>query len=1584
MFLRRRKTLPRFPHRERSLRPFIEQLEGRLVLSSLQIQSAILVDADDTPITAPAIGEEVFIRASWTTTGLLNSDQYTVGFTVDGVTLQSSLIQGQPGTDVPTNTFVGGWFASPGTHSVTVVVDPAHTVIGAGESLTTFPFTFAAVPPSTLPGKLIDPMGSQQSDWTIADYVDVNPLAGQFQDFNGGAFTYDGSTGIDFALGDYAQMDAGYPVVAALGGTVLGVHDGEFDRNTALVNNAANYVEVDDGNGWETLYSGFLANSIAVTVGAPVAPGQVLGLVGGSGNTAGPELQFQVTHDDDIVETNYAPLNYWVTPLPYEGNVPAYVLDSGITNYDSAGDSAERPASETVFALPFNSQAPQVWYWSRISHLNPTDQVSINWFGSTGTLASSTSYTPTGTEDDKFYEWSLDSSIWGSQIGTWQVVLDVNGQAIDSSSFTVQPTVASGAPGLRVTVVSASGTYIVDNRTTPINFGTVAVGSAPPVVTFNLQNIGLAQVNFNNLVLPPNFTRVGSFAGSISAGSTGILSVQLNTNIIGAQFGQLAFSTNVSGESTFAFNIEGNVTGALPSGAPALRPSNAATAYDLRFEPVDVAPAVTLTDSVNSLASAALTVQFVSGATSSDQLAIANQGTGASQISTNNSNVLYGTVAIGTFTGGSNLAPLVVTFNSAATLAIVQALARDITFRTALPLTVEPRYVGMSFRDGLGDGSNTAIKIVDVDSDLAQPNTQVALTATAVSLTYGQTEKLTATVTNPTTGAMPTASVTFEDGGFPVGVVQITNGLAVLTLAGLGAGTDFITAVYSGDTIDTASQASLTLTVAKAHLTVTADNLSKYEGTPNPPLSATITGFVAGDTVAVVTGSATLSTSATTSSVVGVYPILVVGGTLAAANYDFPTLVSGSLSVNSPGPAAVSVALNGSSPTYGQSLTFDTTVAATVSPAATPTGTVQFQVDGANLGTTVPLSVGTAAGAAIAALGAGTYTVTALYSGDSIYPAGSGLLTVVVAKAHLTVAATSLSSTYGSPLPVLTASISGFVNNDTASVVSGAASLSTAATIASPVGSYQIKVNAGTLSAVNYDFPNLESGTLTVSKAQLTVTANAASSTYGGLLPALGATITGFRNGDTSNVISGAASLSTTATASSVVGTYQITAGLGTLVAANYVFATFVGGILTVNKAPLTVTANSASNIYGVPIPPLGVTFGGFVGGDTATVVSGTPVVTTTATVASGVGNYPIMVAVGTLSAANYNFPFLKGGSLSVTKAHLTVTADAVSSAYGSPLPTLTASLSGLVNGDTASAVTGRVLLSTTATPISPVGTYPISVGGGTLSAANYDFPNLVGGTFTVTKAHLTVTASPASSIYGGPVPPLAATITGFVGSDGPGVVTGGPVLGTMVTPASPVGAYPITVGAGTLSAANYDFANLVNGSLTVTQAPLTLTADDQFAFQGSPLPPLTATITGFVNGDTPSVVTGSPVVNTSATPSSPSGTYPISVSVGTLSATNYSFTNLVDGTLTVGAPGRHRSFARLEQPVADLRPVADVHGDRELGQHGRGDSHWIDPVPDKSHRRGIAGPTRRWHGHQPVCRPSPCGLLHDRCVLLR
>ncbi len=63
-----------------------------------------------------------------------------------------------------------------------------------------------------------------------------------------------------------------------------------------------------------------------------------------------------------------------------------------------------------------------------------------------------------------------------------------------------------------------------------------------------------------------------------------------------------------------------------------------------------------------------------------DVFAIRNQGTGAGQIGVSVNDVTYGGIVIGTFSGGTGLAPLNIVFNSNATSATVSALLQNITY----------------------------------------------------------------------------------------------------------------------------------------------------------------------------------------------------------------------------------------------------------------------------------------------------------------------------------------------------------------------------------------------------------------------------------------------------------------------------------------------------------------------------------------------------------------------------------------------------------------------------------------------------------------------------------------------------------------------------------------------------------------------------------------------------------------------------------------------------------------------------------------------------------------------------------------
>ncbi len=408
--------------------------------------------------------------------------------------------------------------------------------------------------------------------------------------------------------------------------------------------------------------------------------------------------------------------------------------------------------------------------------------------------------------------------------------------------------------------------------------------------------------------------------------------------------------------------------------------------------------------------------------------------------------------------------------------------------------------------------------------------------------------------------------------------------------------------------------------------------------------------------------------------------------------------------------------------------------------------------------------------------------------------------------------------------------------------------------------------------------------TLTVTAAPLTITVNNASRQYGGPNPTFTGTLTGVVSGDTVLV-----SYATNATVTSPVGSYPITATVaaaGSTNLANYAI-TNNAGTLTITQTPLTVIIFDASRQYGQLNPTFtsttrvtlnGVTMGGTLNGDVLTITYSTP-----ATVTSPVGTYAINATVSGPAAGNYQVT-VTPGTLTVTAAPLTVVVGNASRAYGAANPTFTSTVSGALNGDT---FTNSY--STPAMVTSPVGNYPINDTVGGPAASNYNIA-VVPGTLTITQASiaLNVAANNVSRSYGAANPVFTSTITGALNGDAFTVTYATSAMAT-----SPVGTYPITPTVSGAAVGNYTVTT-TNGVLTVTQATLTVTANNTSRSYGAANPVFSGTTTGLLNGD--AVTT---TFTSIAAANSPIGTYAIVPAVSGAATSNYNVT-LVNGTLTI------------------------------------------------------------------------------------
>jgi len=475
----------------------------------------------------------------------------------------------------------------------------------------------------------------------------------------------------------------------------------------------------------------------------------------------------------------------------------------------------------------------------------------------------------------------------------------------------------------------------------------------------------------------------------------------------------------------------------------------------------------------------------------------------------------------------------------------------------------------------------------------------------------------------------------------------------------------------------------------------------------------------------------------------------------------------------------------------------------------------------------------------------GTYQTSCSGAVDANYTIVYVRGTLAVTPVPLSIWGPVASLPVGSAIPTsFTPTYVGLVAGDTAAIFTPptispivAPTCTTTATSLSPIGAYPITCNGAV--DPNYTISYV-AGTLNITQGTLTVTAPSLSMPYGGPLPTLTPTYS-----PVSPVgLTTPATCTTPATARSPVGTYAVTCSGA--VDPNYGI-TYVGGTLTVNPAPLVITASSATMLYGGTVPVITASYSGFMNGDTPTSLTTAPTCSTTATSTSPVGNYPSSCS-GAVSA-NYTITYV-AGTLTVNTATVTITASSGSMSYGGTVPSITAaSITGFVNGQTNSVLTAQPVCSTAATSTSPVGSYPSTCSGA--AAPNYTFAYLPGAV-AITPVPLTITANNTLRPYGAPNPVFAVTYAGLVAGNTAASLTTQPTCTTTAVANSPVSGatYPITC-AGAVDA-NYSPISYVPGVLAITLAPASVTPNPASKVYGSadPNPLTTGTLTGFLASD--------------------------------------------------------------------------------------------------------------------------------------
>lgn len=418
-----------------------------------------------------------------------------------------------------------------------------------------------------------------------------------------------------------------------------------------------------------------------------------------------------------------------------------------------------------------------------------------------------------------------------------------------------------------------------------------------------------------------------------------------------------------------------------------------------------------------------------------------------------------------------------------------------------------------------------------------------------------------------------------------------------------------------------------------------------------------------------------------------------------------------------------------------------------------------------------------------------------------------------------------------------------------------------------------------------------------------------------------------------------------------------------------------VEATITVTQAPLTIRADNQSRRVGTANPTFTATYEGWANGDTT--LAEAPSMTTTATIDSEPGSYPIMVTGG--SDPNYAITRIDGTLTVLPRDVPTITwnePDAI--VFGEELGEQQLNASSEVAGAFAySPAAGTRLepgegqvLSVTFTPedlsnyevVSKSVTIDVNraiptlswdqpteiVFGTPLGPIQLNASTSVAGTFAYTPPSGTVLDAGDAQVLSATFTPNeidryeGATMTAYIDVkkaaptivwNKPAGITYGTPLGSAqlnaLSPApgeltyAPEAGTVLGAGLHTLSVTLAQSKNYLGASNTVeievARAPLRIRADDKTRTVGLPNPTLTATYSGFVNGD--ASIESPPSLATTATASSVLGQYPITVSGS--SDPNYSITE-VAGTLTV---------AEKELPVITWETPAPITFGTKLGE---------------------------------------------------
>ena len=322
--------------------------------------------------------------------------------------------------------------------------------------------------------------------------------------------------------------------------------------------------------------------------------------------------------------------------------------------------------------------------------------------------------------------------------------------------------------------------------------------------------------------------------------------------------------------------------------------------------------------------------------------------------------------------------------------------------------------------------------------------------------------------------------------------------------------------------------------------------------------------------------------------------------------------------------------------------------------------------------------------------------------------------------------------------------------------------------------------------------------------------------------------------------------------------------------------------VVTVVKIPLTAHVANTTKVYGDANPEFNITYSGFRDGDSEVGFSVPASISTIVDNSSKVGKYDI-VASGAVSD-KYEISYIPG-TLTITKAPLSISAGSYTKKQGDAMPVFKASYAGFKNGEDESVLTKQPVFSCEANEASAPAEYAVTISGA--EAENYEISYEQGHLTVVEADAVVVRAKSYNRQYGDENPVFEFETEGAA-------LDGTPEIVCSAVANSPVGSYTIEVKQGSIKNYNVHFES---GSLVITKAPLSISAGNYTKKQGDAMPVFKASYVGFKNGEDESVLTKQLVFSCEANEASAPAEY--SVTISGADAENYEI-SYEQGVLTV------------------------------------------------------------------------------------